>query len=80
MKQIVQNYIRLVNGLGLYIKESGIKNAFIIEKLEMNRITYYRKLKGLKFTPYEILEILRVIDENRESVTENYSIKNRLKD
>jgi len=58
----VQSYIELKKEVPNIIKNSGMVQKFIYDKIEMSRATWTNKLKDGTFTENEILAIAKVIN------------------
>ena len=60
-KEIVIKYKELVSELCDMIKARGLKDVFIIEKMEMSKPTFYRKIKDRTWTMDEVERLIEII-------------------
>ena len=61
-RKIITDYIELKRDIPHIIKNSGMVQKFIYEKVGMSRPTWTRKLKDGTFTETEILAIAEIMN------------------
>ncbi len=61
MIKLVSEYAGYLKELPELIKESPFKTAYIIEKLQIPKATYYRKLKDKSFSVEEVGELTKIL-------------------
>lgn len=61
MIKLVSEYSNYLKELLLLIKKSPFKTAYLIEKLEIPKPTFYRKLKDNSFTVLEVEELTKIL-------------------
>ena len=61
MIQLVSEYSNYLEELPELIKESPYKTAYILEKLQIPKATYYRKLKDKSFSVEEVTELTKIL-------------------
>ncbi|MCG2420308.1 hypothetical protein K8089_14875 [Aequorivita sp. F47161] len=61
MIQLVSEYSNYLKQLPVLIKNSPYKAAYIIDKLQMPKPTYYRKLKDNSFTVAEVKKLTEIL-------------------
>ncbi len=61
MIHLVSEYSDYLKELPELIKNSPYKAGYIIEKLQMPKPTYYRKLKDNSFTVEEVKELTKIL-------------------
>jgi len=61
MIQLVSEYSNYLKELPKLIKESPYKPAYIIEKLQISKATYYRKLKDNSFSVEEVEKLTKIL-------------------
>jgi len=61
-EKTILNYIEIKNNLPLLIKNSGLRQNFIFDKIGMSRSTWTKKLRDGNFTEKEILAIAKIVN------------------
>jgi len=61
MLQTVSNYVNYLTRLKEYIENSPYKTSFFYDTLEMNKVSFYRKLRTNSFSPVEVLTISKIL-------------------
>ncbi|MDC8001460.1 hypothetical protein POV26_10445 [Aequorivita todarodis] len=61
MIQLVSDYSNYLDELPELIKNSPYKTAYIIERLQIPKPTFYRKLKERSFTVAEVKELTNIL-------------------
>lgn len=61
MIKVVSEYSNYMDELPMLIKDSPYKSTYIIEKLQIPKATYYRKLKDKNFNVEEVGELTRIL-------------------
>lgn len=73
----IEKYIEIQNNIDEILKNSPFKMSYIIEKSGIKKSTFFKKLKGKRFTPEELLVISKTIEpkqwrnETKEEILES---------
>ncbi|MGO3181717.1 MAG: hypothetical protein ACTIJ9_02690 [Aequorivita sp.] len=70
MIKIVAEYSKYIEELPELLKESPFKTSHFIEKLELPKATYYRKLKDKSFTVEEVEKLTEILFPNEAYLAE----------
>lgn len=62
MKRIVTEYINVLENIGNAISNSPYKTSYIIDKMGMKPNTFHSKVRNKNFSPYELMELMQIID------------------
>lgn len=62
MKRIVSDYISILENIGTTINNSPFKTSYIVDRLGMKANTFHTKVRNKNFTPYELMELMQIID------------------
>lgn len=66
MKRIVTQYIDILENIGTTISKSPFKTSYIIDKMGMKPNTFHTKVRNKNFTPYEMMNLMQIIDVEEE--------------
>lgn len=70
MLQLVSDYANYIKKLPELIRESPYKTAYIIEKLQLPKATYYRKLKEKSFSVEEVEKLTKILNPKEAYLNE----------
>ena len=71
--EVLDDYNEIEKNIPSIISASGYKTQFIAEKLNLPMSTFYFKRKTRTFTPKEVTQIVRLIDD--DNVIEKYELE-----
>ena len=64
--EVIDDYVEIERNVNRIIQTSGYKNTYIAQKLKLPTSTYYQKKKAKSFTPKELSQIVRMLDDDYE--------------
>jgi len=73
--EVLDDYHELEENVPSIIRASGYKTQFIAEKLNLPMSTFYFKRKTKTFTPKEVTQIVRMLDDDDNNVIEKYELE-----
>lgn len=68
--EMIENYQHHLNGLESLIYNSPYKIGFFIEKLKINKATFYRRLRNKTFDVEEVKTITKILYPEQNFLTE----------
>lgn len=72
--EVLDDYNEIERNIPSIINASGYKTQFIAEKLNLPMSTFYFKRKTRTFTPKEVTQIVRLIDDD-DDVIDKYELE-----
>ena len=73
--EVLNDYNEIEKNIPSIIRASGYRTRFIAEKLNLPISTFYFKRKTKTFTPKEVTQIVRMIDDEDDDVVNKYELE-----